>query len=565
LTSNCLVSHTGPEVARLLSTAAIAALAALAGASPVLAAPLEIRARGAPPLETSPAAIERLGHTEEDLVVATSLDPQAVTLMEEAGAERLSKRAGLWRIRGDTSVLKRLRASGLLRYAHEDGQLAEMFGSVPLAPLDPPSDPLGSTQWWLTRIGAATLTAPGPGVALAVVDTGLDASHPEFAGRPVTYLNAQALDQPHGTQVSSVAGAPLNGQGIVGVYPQVSLREADINSFSCSDSVQALLAAVDSPAPSVLNMSWGFTNPQACPAIYDAVIVGLGVGHVPVAAAGNFREQGSPPSYPAAFPHVLTIAATDQNDSFTVFSSRDPGVDIAAPGLSVVAATPTIFDPTGYHEVAGTSFSAPMVAAAAAWVWTARPALRPTQVIDLVRYSARDVATPGWDADTGFGLLNIPSALTAAVPALDPQEPNDDIDQVKAGGLFREATPAITSRSRGRAVFTASIDAVEDPVDVYRVWIPGRRRVSATITPSDNVDLEFFRPNARTVYYQNRRAALRGSLIGGSYRIGKRTDRFTVVNEARRGAYIYLETFKARGAFLDARYKLTVKTLRLRR
>jgi subtilisin family serine protease len=551
-------------VTRLLSIGAIAAVAAIAGASPVFAAPLEIRAQGAPPLKTPTADFERLRHAES-LVVATSLDPRAARLMEQAGAERLSKLVGLWRLRGNTSVLTSLRSSGLLRYAHEDAQLPDLFAAAPFTPLDPPSDPLGSTQWWLTTIGAAALTVPGPGVALAVLDTGLDASHPEFAGRAVTYLNAQALDHPHGTQVSSVAAAPVNGQGIVGVYPQVALRAADVNTLSCSDVVRALLLAVDSPAPSVLNMSWGSTDPRSCPVLYDAVIVALGVGHVPVAAAGNLREQGSPPSYPAAFPHVLTVAATDQFDSVAPFSSRDPGIDIAAPGVSVVAATPTIFDPTGYHEVAGTSFSAPMVAAAAAWAWTARPTLRPTQVIDLIRYSARDAGASGWDPDTGFGILNVPTALSAATPALDPQEPNDDIDQVKAGRLFRNSTPAITSRTRGRAAFRAWVDEIEDPVDVYRVWIPGRSRVTATITPNDNVDLEFFRPNARTVYYQNRRAALRGALIGGSYRSGKRTDRFSVVNQARRGAFIFLETFKARGTFLDARYKLTVKTSRLRR
>lgn len=549
---------------RLLSTTAIAAFAAVAGASQVFAAPLEVRARGAPPLETPPAAVERLAHTSKSLVVATALDPRAAKLMEQAGAERLSKHVGLWRLRGNTTVLKRLTASGLLRYAHDDAPLPDLFGE-PSTPLDPPSDPLGSTQWWLTSIGAAALTAPGPAVALAVVDTGLDTSHPEFASRPVTYLNAQAIDHPHGTQVSSIAGAPANGQGIVGVYPQVSLRTVDINTLSCSDTIQALSLALDSPAPSVLNMSWGFTNPLSCPALYDAVIVALGVGHLPVAAAGNLREQGSPPSYPAAFPHVLTVAATNQYDSVTVFSSRDPGVDLAAPGMSFVAATPTIFDPTGYHEVAGTSFSAPMVAAAAAWAWTARPTLRPTQVSDIVRFSARDVGAAGWDADTGFGILNIPNALNEADPALDPQEPNDDIDQVKAGGLFRNSTPAITSRTRNRATFRAGVDQYEDPVDVYRVWIPGRSTVSATITPSDNVDLEFFRPNAKTVYYQSRRAARRGSLIGGSYRPGKRTDRFKVVNKGRRGAFIFLETFKARGAFLDATYKLSVRTSRLRR
>jgi hypothetical protein len=79
------------------------------------------------------------------------------------------------------------------------------------------------------------------------------------------------------------------------------------------------------------------------------------------------------------------------------------------------------------------------------------------------------------------------------------------------------------------------------------------------------VDLEFFRPNAKTVYYRNKRAALRGSLIGGSYKSGRRTERFSVVNSGRRGAIIFLVAYKAQGAFLDARYKVTLKTLRLRR
>lgn len=484
--------------------------------------------------------------------------------MNQAGARNLSTHPSLWLLDGDATVLKQLGKLGLLRYAHDDSTLPDQFESRPLAPLDPPSDPLGSTQWWLTPIGASMLTAPGPGVSLSVLDLGLDASHPEFASRPVTYLNSQVIDHPHGTQVSAVAGAPVNGQGIVGVYPQVSLRSADIGG-TCADIIQALILAFDAPAPSVFNMSWGFTNPLACPALYDAMIVSLALGHLPVAAAGNYRQQGNPTTYPAAFPHVLTVAATDQTDSVAVFSSRDPGVDVAAPGMSITTATPTIFDPAQYTEVHGTSFSAPMVAAAAAWAWTLRPTLRPTQVSDILRFSARDVGSPGWDADTGFGILNIPSALNAATPALDPQEPNDDIDQVKAGPLFRNSAAAITAPGRGRAAIRATVDRYEDPVDVYRVWIPGRRAVTATITPTQNVDLEFFRPKAKTVYYQNRRAARRGSLFGGSYRTGKSVDRFRVVNKGRRGMIIFLEAFKAPGPFLDARYQLTVKTSRLGR
>jgi hypothetical protein len=312
-------------------------------------------------------------------------------------------------------------------------------------------------------------------------------------------------------------------------------------------------------------MSWGFAGPDDCPALYEEMIVALGLRHLPVASAGNAREEGSPPSYPGAFPHVLTIAATDQFDAVADFSTRDAANDLAAPGVSITAATPTSFDPSGYALVDGTSFSSPMVAAAAAWLWTLRPTLAPTQVADLLRYSARDVGAQGWDADTGWGVLNIPKALNDPTPALDPQEPNDDIDQVKAGGLFRQAVPAITARGRGLASFRAWLDRYEDPTDVYRVWIPGHSVVSATLTPTDNVDLELFQPSARTVYYRNRRAALRGPLIGGSYKKGRTADRFSVSNTARRGAFIYLEAYKAPGAYSDAAYTLKVKTSRLRR
>jgi Subtilase family len=546
---------------RLLCSIAGAAVVATVLASSVSAAPLELRARGAPPLHPSAGTLRQLAAANQELVVATTRDASAARMLRRAGAKRLSRHIGLWLVPAGSAALPALLRSGSLRYAHPD---AAMSGHVLDTPLDPPTDPLGPTEWWLSTIGAAGVTAPGPGVALTTIDSGVDGTHPEFAGRPVTYLNGQILDSPHGTMVTSVAAAPVNGQGMVGVYPQATLRTVDHNN-TCSGGIQALDAAIGAPRPSVLNMSWGFSGPDDCPGLYEEMIVALGLRHLPVASAGNTREQGSPPSYPGAFPHVLTAAATDQSDAVAFFSTRDGANDLAAPGVSIVAATPTSYDPSGYALVDGTSFSSPMIAAAAAWLWTLRPTLAPTQVADLLRYSARDVGPPGWDADTGYGILNIPKALNDPTPELDPQEPNDDVDQVKAGGLFRQAVPAITARGRGRASVRAWLDSYEDPTDVYRVWIPGHSVVSATLTPNDNVDLEFFRPNARTVYYRNRRAALRGSLIGGSYKKGRTADRFSVSNAARRGAFIYLEAYKAPGAYSDAAYTLNVKTSRLRR
>jgi hypothetical protein len=541
----------------ILGTALVAITLAPAASS----APFQLRAKGAPPVRADLGSLRHLAAEGQNVVVATTRDPQASRLLRRTGARRLSRHIGLWLVPAGSAALPELLRSGSLRYVHADAPISD---HAPDAPLDPPTDPLGPTEWWLSTIGAAGLTAPGPGVGLTTIDSGLDGTHPEFAARPVAYLNGQILDSPHGTMVSSVAAAPVNGQGIVGVYPPAALRTVDHNG-TCSGAIQALDLAIAAPKPSVLNMSWGFSDPTDCPALYDEMVVALGLRHLPVAAAGNARLEGSPPSYPAAFPHVLTVAATDQADQVAFFSTRDPAVDLAAPGVSITAASPTAFDPSGYALVDGTSFSSPMVAAAAAWLWTLRPTLWPTQVGDLLRYSARDVGATGWDADTGFGILNIPKALNDPIPALDPQEPNDDVDQVKAGGLFRQAVPAITAPGRGRASFRALVDRYEDPVDVYRVWIPGHRVVTATLTPNDNVDLEFFRPNARTVYYRSRRAALRGSLIGGSYRKGRTADRFSVVNADRRGVVVYLEAFKVQGAYSDAGYKLTVKTSRPRR
>src|SRR5207302_1702354 len=91
------------------------------------------------------------------------------------------------------------------------------------------TDPLVSYEWWIPVVGADQVEPPGPGIPVTVIDTGLDTSHPEFAGRPNTStLNTQNIstgsEEFHGTAVASVAAAPTNGVGVVGVYPQAALQ-----------------------------------------------------------------------------------------------------------------------------------------------------------------------------------------------------------------------------------------------------------------------------------------------------------------------------------------------------
>ena len=97
-------------------------------------------------------------------------------------------------------------------------------------------DPLQGQEWWLHDVGADQATPPGPGIPLAIIDSGLDVTTPEFAGRPdVTLLNSQTFLGPeewHGTVVASVAAAAANGVGIVGIYPQAALQIWDASPVS---------------------------------------------------------------------------------------------------------------------------------------------------------------------------------------------------------------------------------------------------------------------------------------------------------------------------------------------
>src|SRR5207237_10467357 len=127
-----------------------------------------------------------------------------------------------------------------------------------------------------------------------------------------------------------------------------------------------------------------------------------------VAAGADDRRSGSRMFVPASLPHVVTVGATDRSDRFAFFSNRSSALDLAAPGVAIPVAVPTFYDPSGYTTFDGTSFSAPLVAGAAAWIWTVRPQLDPTQLEDVMRNSARDVGRKGWDADTGVGIPSIP-------------------------------------------------------------------------------------------------------------------------------------------------------------
>ena len=385
-------------------------------------------------------------------------------------------------------------------------------------------DPLQAQEWWLTDIGADQSPAPGPGVPIALIDSGVDPTSAEFAGRPnTTFLNDQTVEgagEYHGTAVASLAVAPENGVGIVGVYPQ-----AVFESFDASPSLQisegGAIAGINAAAqhcPSVISISFGgtFRDPQ----LAEAVLAAFHSGCLVVAAAGNGALQGNPPEYPAAYPHVLTVGATDRTDAIADFSTINPSLDVVAPGVAVVGAVPLWRDPSGYlPNLSGTSFATPLVSAATAWVWTLRPTLDVTQIFDLMRQTARDIGTPGFDSASGFGIVNIPAALAAAAPTPDPLEPNDDVDQIKPGALFSDGRPLLTTVAKPSIRIAGRIDSADDPRDLYRITVPAHRVVRATVSASGDAATRIWGPRTAGVGegIVSRRRDLKGpQIVGGA-------------------------------------------------
>ena len=383
------------------------------------------------------------------------------------------------------------------------------------------TDPLVAQEWWRPDVRVDTLTPPGPGMPVTIVDSGVEFSHPEFVGRPdFTPLNTQEpapIGGVHGTAVASVIGAPANGVGLVGIYPTAVMRSFDASlgdgtQLPPSDIAEGIRAAAEA-GRSVINLSLGSTSPNGL--IDGAIEEAVRLGSLVVAASGNSGEEGSPPSYPAVDPHVFTVGATDEADQPAPFSSRSQSVDIAAPGVDIPVAT--ALDMSWAPED-GTSFSSPLVAGAAAWLWTVRPDLDASQVAEILRESARDVGPPGYDTATGYGILDMAAALAAPTPLPDSIEPNDAVT----------TAATLTTRARTTGGTSGRVALFEDPRDVFRVWLPGKKRVTVSAASAPGATLALF---TTTLAPANRLAVSTGTAA-------KTTLTFTNKNKVGRSAFL---------------------------
>lgn len=289
-------------------------------------------------------------------------------------------------------------------------------------------------QWGLKALEAkaAWKTTKGKGVTVAVLDTGVDASHPDLrenvrGGKDLVRMGASRGDRAwarHGTAMAGIIAGHGHGadgrDGVLGVAPEarimpvrVLLEDADPLRKKARDERGRALAdgirwAADQGAD-VINLSLGDDSSSAHPEAREdaAVRYALNKGSVVVASAGNGGEDGDHVSYPAAYPGVIAVAAVDRYDARAAFSTRRWYATVAAPGKDIIIADP---DRT-YYEGWGTSAAAAFVSGAVALVRAAHPDLSPGQVKELVADTARNTPEGGRSDAVGTGVVDPAAAI----------------------------------------------------------------------------------------------------------------------------------------------------------
>jgi len=256
------------------------------------------------------------------------------------------------------------------------------------------------------RLGEAHGVARGDKVLVAVIDSGIDQSHPALTGvieKSFDALNSGEGPHSHGT---AIAGIIAGHARLTGAAPAVHILAA--RAFSATQgSTISILASIDWAAGQgarVINMS--FTGPSD-PALGRILAAARQKGAVLVAAAGNAGPKSSP-LWPAADPNVIAVTATDYDDRLFAMANRGSHVAIAAPGVDILVATPG----ESYKMESGTSFAAAFVSGVAALVLERKPQAGPDAVKKVLLSTARDLGPKGRDDQFGAGLMDAYQAVS---------------------------------------------------------------------------------------------------------------------------------------------------------
>jgi thermitase len=316
----------------------------------------------------------------------------------------------------DAALAARLERNPRVLYAEPDIELHTTVSN--------PNDALFSQQYALQRVNAVPgwTSYPGAytssgGVKIAIIDTGIDTDHQDLVGHIDTAnsrcfgllcLNGYQDDNGHGTHTAgTAAGATNNLVGIAGVSFNSPIQALKVCNLAGTCSTSDIVSGINwarTHGAKVISMSLGGGGTTT---LQSAVTAAYNAGIVIVAAAGN--DGDGTLNYPAAYPEVISVAATDSNDARASFSNANADVELAAPGVNVLAT----YNNGGYTQLSGTSMATPHVAGLAALLAGQNPSWTNVQIRNRMNACADDLGAAGRDPSFGFGRINAGRALGA--------------------------------------------------------------------------------------------------------------------------------------------------------
>ena len=348
-----------------------------------------------------------------------------------------------------------------------------------------------SLPWGVNRIDAELVHAAdntGAGTNVAVIDTGMDYTHPDLDANyrgGYDFVNADADpmdDNGHGTHCAGVVAAERNGMGVVGVAPGASLYILKVLDASGSGHYSDLIAALEwcaDPANGIQVVSMSLSGTSDSTVLQAACNNAYGAGVLLVAAAGN---SGNPPGkgdsveYPAKYDSVIAVGATDINDRRPRWSSTGPALELAAPGVSIH----TTYVGGGYATFDGTSAACPHVSGTAALA-IASGVVGAQAVRERLCLTADDLGPAGVDPKYGYGLVDADEAAGIQPPPPPP-------------GKMHVAAIDMSARSRGpwtnAEARVTIVDATGSPVAAATVsgyWSGLTTNADSGTTDSDGV------------------------------------------------------------------------------
>lgn len=372
-------------------------------------------------------------------------------------------------------------AGALLAELQNDPRVGAITIDYPLELTYSPNDPAYSdgTQWALQRIGSdiAWEFSRGQGITVAIVDSGIDATHPDLVGQLVDgydfVTNSSAASDPcgHGTHVAGIVAAVAdNGIGIAGVAPDARLMPVRVIGDACTGTysrlIQGILYAVDQGAQVIVITSGATFNHAG---LRDAIRYARSQNVLVVASAGNRGNEN--PFYPGSFEESFTVAGTDEGDGRYLNSTHGSQIDVSAPATSIYSTYSRPDTGPTYAYMTGTSMAAPLVGGIAALVLALDPNMSVADLETVLRQTTDDLGEPGWDKYYGWGRINAWRAAAVVSPAAGNVKLGNARIPVMAA--FTGASITTTNHSQGIEIaWTVEQGKANTTAVIYRSTVP---------------------------------------------------------------------------------------------